>query len=348
MRTLSTVSQLLKKLKYGAVILFLGTLAASTAIAPKPLPLPGGEGGIGFDDMGFAPSLHLVMVPAGRSGNLDLIDPVSRKVTAIGGFSSSSSFGGGHGQGVTSADADQNRRLLFATDRDTKLLNVIDMKTRSVVATVPLASGPDYVRYVAATDEIWVTEPRAAKIEVFMIPATVVPPGHVDAISVPGGPESLVVDNKRARAYTNLWTDTTVAIDLKSRKIVERWKNGCKGSRGIAMDAARGLLFVGCDEGKLSVLDLKTGAQLGSASSGSGVDIIAYNPRLAHAYLPGEESSTMAIVGISAKGTATVLATVPTAEGAHCAVADDRNQVYVCDPAKGRILVLADSLPPGT
>ena len=290
-------------LKFGILALSIALVAAAETIATTPLPLPGGERGIGFDDMGFAPSIHKVLVPAGRSGNLDLIDPDTRQVTAIGGFSSRSSFGGGHGQGVTSAD--EGRGLLFATDRDARQLNVVDPKTQSIIGTTPLASGPDYVRYVGTTDEIWVTELRAEKIEVFMIPATVVPPAHVAAISVPGGPESLIVDNKRGRAYTNLWTDTTVAIDLKSRKIVERWKNGCKGSRGIAMDAARGLLFVGCDEGKLSVLDLKTGAQLGSASSGSGVDIIAYNPRLAHAYLPGEESGTMAIVGISAKGTAT-------------------------------------------
>ena len=108
------------------------------------------------------------------------------------------------------------------------------------------------------------------------------------------------------------------------------------------MDDVRGFLFVGCDEGKLNVLDLNTGAQLGSASSGSGVDIIAYNSHLAHAYLPGEESATMAIVGISGKGAATVLATVKTAEGAHCAGADDRDQVYVCDPAKGRVLIIKD------
>jgi hypothetical protein len=104
--------------------------------------------------------------------------------------------------------------------------------------------------------------------------------------------------------------------------------------------------FVGCDEGKLSVLDLKTGAQLGSASSGSGVDIIAYNPHLAHAYLPGEESGTMAILGISVKGTATVLATVKTAEGAHCVAADDRGNAYVCDPKGGRVLIVSDTLPP--
>jgi hypothetical protein len=51
----------------------------------------------------------------------------------------------------------------------------------------------------------------------------------------------------------------------------------------------------------------------------------------------------MAIVGISSKGVATVLATVKTAEGAHCAAADDRDQVYVCDPAKGRVLIIKDA-----
>ena len=36
-----------------------------------------------------------------------------------------------------------------------------------------------------------------------------------------------------------------VAIELKSHKELARWKNGCKGSRGIALDEKRGLLFVG-------------------------------------------------------------------------------------------------------
>jgi DNA-binding beta-propeller fold protein YncE len=329
-------------LRISIVALAITLVAAGEAIVLRPLPLPGGESGIGFDDMGFAPSIHKVLVPAGRSGNLDLIDPDTMQVTAIGGFSSRKSFGGGHGQGVTSAD--EGRGLLFATDRDAKQLIVVDPKTQSVIATAPLSSGPDYVRYISATNEVWVTEPSAARIEVFSLPESgASKPVHVDFIAISRGPESLIIDNKRGRAYTHLWTDTTLAIDLKTRKIAARWKNGCRGSRGIAMDDARGFLFVGCDEGKLNVLDLNTGAQLGSASSGSGVDIIAYNSHLAHAYLPGEESATMAIVGISGKGAATVLATVKTAEGAHCAAADDRDQVYVCDPAKGRVLIVKDA-----
>ena len=326
-------------------LLCIGMLAASGALTPTPLELPGGAGGIGFDDMGFAPSLRKVLVPAGRSGNLDLVDPDNKQVTAIGGFSSRKSFGGGHGQGVTSADG--GRGLLFATDRDAKRLDVIDSPTQSVIATASLASGPDYVRYVSTTGEVWVTEPGAERIEVFSLPRSGVPkPTHAEFISIPGGPESLIVDNKRGRAYTHLWTDTTVAIDLKSRGIAARWKNGCRGSRGVAIDDARGLLFVGCEEGKLSVLDLTTGAQLGSASSGSGVDIIAYNPHLGHAYLPGEESATMAIIGISATGSAKVLDTVKTVEGAYCVAADDRGNAYVCDPRGGRVLLIADTLSP--
>src|SRR5258707_6406134 len=215
------------------VVLVITLVAAGDATSPKPLPLPGGESGIGFDDMGFAPSIHKVLVPAGRSGNLDLIDPDTEQVTAIGGFSSRTSFGGGHGEGVTSAD--EGRGLLFATDRDARQLNVVDPKTQSVIATAPLASGPDYVRYVSTTGEVWVAEPGAARIEVVTLPQSGAPKAaHVDFISIPGGPESLIVDKTRGRAYTHLWTDTTLAIDLKSRKIAERWKNGCSGSRGIA------------------------------------------------------------------------------------------------------------------
>jgi hypothetical protein len=322
----------------------LTLVAATSAMMPTSLALPGGEGGVGFDDMGFARSLRRVLVPGGRSGNLDLIDPDTLEITLMGGFSRRSAFAGGHGHGVTSAD--EGRGLIFAIDRDARRLDVIDPKSPSIIVAAQLASGPDYVRFVSTTDEVWVTEPGAERIEIFSLPDEKVPkPVHAGFISVAGGPESLVIDDKRGRAYTNLWTDKTVVINLKTRKIDERWKNGCKESRGLAIDDARGFLFVGCEEGKLSVLNLATGARLGSASSGDGVDIIAYNSQLRHIYLPGARSGTMAIIGISSKGGARVLETVKTARGAHCAAADNRDNVYVCDPTAGRLLVFKDQLP---
>jgi hypothetical protein len=163
---------------------------------------------------------------------------------------------------------------------------------------------------------------------------------------VPGGPESLVVDPARGRAYTHLWKSTTLAIDLKTRAIAARWPNGCAGSRGIALDAEHGFLFVGCAEGKAVVLDLsKNGAVVDSLSAGAGVDIIAFNPALRHLYLPGGKSESMAILGVSKTGKLSLLSTVPTARGSHCVAADDHRQAWVCDPDHGRLLLVMDQHP---
>jgi hypothetical protein len=324
-----------------AVIAYAGDTLSTTALA-----IPGGSAGIGFDDLGFSPELHKVIVPAGRTGKLVLIDPVSKQMQEIGGFSSQADFGGGHGEGVTSADVGHG--AIFATDRDEKTLDLVDPGSKQIVAKTKLAAGPDYVRYVAATNEVWVTEPSSSQIEIFSLPEHGFPqPNHAATIKVANGPESLVIDNVHGRAYTNLWSRTTVAIDLHTRAFVRQWPNGCRGSRGIALDIARGFLFVGCDEGKLESFNFieRHGHRLGEASSGDGVDIIAYSPSLHHAYLPGGDSATMAVIGISPRGQATVLATVATAKGSHCVTTDDHDNVYICDPRKGQILVFHDSLP---
>jgi len=134
------------------------------------------------------------------------------------------------------------------------------------------------------------------------------------------------------------------ALSILPTDLMAHWPNGCEGSRGIALDEKRGFLFAACEEGRLSVLDSNTGKILGKACSGDGVDIniIAYNRKLGHAYLPGEESATMAIMEISSVGAATILSRVRTVKGAHCATGDDRNQVYVCDASGGRLLGFED------
>jgi DNA-binding beta-propeller fold protein YncE len=283
------------------------------------------------------------MVPGGSTGKLALIDPDSQKTEIIGGFSERTGYAGGHGEGITSSDA--GRGLMYVTDRSARLLDIVDPQAKKIVAIARLASGPDYVRFVPDTNEVWVTEPSAERIEIFSLPRQGTPlPTHNGFIAIPGGPESLLIT--RGQAFTHLWRGTTLAIDLKTRQIVGRWANGCKGSRGIAIDEKRGFLFAGCDEGKVSVLDLKSGRLLGKASSDAGVDVIAYDQKLAHVYLPSADSGTIAIVGISSSGSAAVLKTAKTVEGAHCVTVDDRDQVYVCDPAHGKILVFKD-LPSG-
>jgi hypothetical protein len=318
--------------------------SSANAGAPSVIELPDGAPGIGFDDLRFAPALGQLLVPAGRSGKIDLLDPATRALTPIAGFSVEPTFAGGHDTGVTSADL--AGKWLFATDRSSRKLALVDLARGAIVASAPLAAGPDYVRFVAPTGEAWVTEPDADQIEIFSVPVSASAPVHVAVIATRGGPESLVIDATRGRAYAHLWKGATIAIDLRARAIVETWPNGCEGSRGIALDEARGFLFAGCAEGKLVVLDVAHGGkQLSSLRSGNGVDIIDFSPSLSHAYLPGAKSATMALIGVSASGQLSLLDTVSTAQGAHCVAADAAGNAYVCDPAHGRLLAFHDGHP---
>lgn len=326
-----------------SLILLASTATAAPEIAkPASLVLPGGDAGIGFDDLQFSSELHRVLAPAGRTGKLDLIDPKTQAITSIAGFSSNAKFGGGHGQGTTSVDG--GAKLLFAVDRGRTTVSVIDPKTNRITSSTRLAGGPDYVRWVEAKQEVWVTEPGKKQIEFFALKSSKLV--RTGALTVAGGPESLVIDTTRGRAYTHTWDDATVVLDLDKHSEIARWKNGCTDSRGIALDEARALLFIGCEEGKARVLDVAhDGKQVGSADTGKGVDIIAYAPALAHLYVPGGDSATLTILGVAASGALTVLGSVAVAKDAHCVTVDDANHAYVCDPAHGSLLVVTDPFP---
>lgn len=330
----------------GMLLLLLATgtaLAGPTIARPEKLELPGGAKGIGFDDLQWSPTLHRVIAPAGRTGKLDLIDPDTRAITSVPGFSADADqFGGGHGEGTTSADVGGG--YLFASDRSRREVVIVDTKANKIVAREKLAGGPDYVRWVAPLSEVWVTEPGKQQIERFAFARDAL--RHVGAIAIPGGPESLVIDAPRGRAYTHTWAGKTVAIDLAKHAVVARWRNGCRGSRGIALDEARALLFVGCDEGKATALDLAhNGKLVGEVQTGKGVDIIAYAPALGHLYVPGGDSETLTIVGVHAGGSLEVLGTAPAAADSHCATVDDARHAYVCDPGDGALLVVTDPFP---
>ncbi len=304
--------------------------------AAAAIQLPGGERGIGLDDLRYAPVAHRLLAPAGRTGKLDLVDPRTSEIVSIGGFSESAP-GKGHGAGTTSAD-EGPEGVVFASDRDARKVVAVDLSRRAIVASAGLSAGPDYVRFVKAIAEVWVTEPRAKKIERFAwAQGRLTRAGEVN---VPDGPESLESDD--TRAFTHSWKGESYAIDLKSGEVVARFPNGCGSARGIAIDRGNGLLFAGCAEGKVTSISLATLRPVGSAPAGAGIDIIAFAPRLGHLYAPGGEAGTLTVVAVSAAGALRVLRTEPAVADAHCVATDGEGTVWVCDPGHGRLLVFHD------
>src|SRR5256885_5693367 len=102
----------------GLALIALLLSACSVTLNPNSLPttiisLPGSTGAIGFDDMSYDAALGKVIVPAGDTGNLDLIDPDTMAIKAIPGFSTASpDVATGHSVGTTSAIS--HKGILFA------------------------------------------------------------------------------------------------------------------------------------------------------------------------------------------------------------------------------------------
>jgi hypothetical protein len=323
-----------------AAVLGLGGCGSTDATA---VPIAGGGTGIGFDDLRYSSSLGAVLVPAGRAGVLALVAPDSLQVDTISGFSASDSFDGSHDFGATSVD--EGHGLLFVTDRTSQNLHVVDPVARAIVASVGLAAGPDYVRYVSSTDEVWVTEPGASQIEVFSV-AQMTPVAST-RIPITNGPESLVIEQGAGRAYTHRWQSSTVVIDVRTHAAVAEWPNGCAASRGLAIDESRGLFFASCWEGTTSVLDVSRGGRLvGTMARGAGYDVIGYSPSLGHLYLAGTACRCLAVEGVSGAGELSFLGRFDAPGGSHCAVADDRGNAWVCDPAGGQLWRVHDPYPP--
>ncbi len=287
---------------------------------------------IGFDDLVFSPEIHKVLVPAGKTGKIYLIDPVSSEISSLGKLGEVSS-------------ADEGYGYLFAVDHSTQELKVLDVNTGLVVAGAKLSADADFVRYVGFSREVWVTEPHKNQLEIFKLEflADLPPLLHlIKLIQVNHGPESLVIDHRRGNAYSNLG-EVTAGIDLVSHHIVDKWVNGCEKPRGNALDDQRGLLFVSCAEGKVMVFDLnEQHKKIGSLTVDPGVDVIGYNPRLSHLYVTSSKNATLSVLEVSVQGDLSLLSVSLAVERGHCVVGDDQGNIWVCDPQHVQLLRYKD------
>jgi DNA-binding beta-propeller fold protein YncE len=223
----------------------------------------------------------------------------------------------------------------------------IDLSTNNVVGSIPLKTAADYIRYVSATGELWVTEKNLNQIEIFSVsednPPSVQSTGN---ISVPNGPEGLVIDDARGLAFTNRPNQSlTDVIQVMTHTVIGQWGNGCTSAKGMAVDENEGYLFVACNEGKLVAMDISNGGyQITSQNYGGDLDFVAYNPKLHHVYLPSSASGIVAIFQFN-KSSLLLLGTADTAIKSKCVTADDFNNIWVCDPNNGQVFFIHDTFP---
>lgn len=307
------------------------------------IALPGGGGlaGVAMDYIVSNPRTNTVWVPAGNTGSVDVIATATGAVSRIAGFPTKDFNFSGHKRtvGPRAASLGAPGTVYIGNRGDFTVCAVDEIKLVRGTCT-KLDSMPDGVAYVAPTNEVWVTTPQDRSIRI-LDAATLKQKAR---LPFDGQPEGYAPDATRGRFYTNLEDkDMTIAIDLATHVTVAAWKTGCgdDGGHGIVLAERDGFLIVGCTA-RVVVLDVgHDGASVGSLDTGDGVDNVDYAPATRTVYAAAASAASLTVANLDAKGALTLLARVPTAEGARNGVVTPSGAVYITHSRDSQILVVA-------
>src|SRR6184192_1445725 len=329
--------------------------AADTNYELKPISLPGATGTVALDYFAYDRATGKLWVPASNTGSVDVIDEATDVVSQVTGFKTGEVELRGRKVTLGPTAVSIGDGVVYIGNRGDSTLCIIDahsLERGGCLQVAPPSAGPaaapDGVVYVAATRELWITtgtpplgiSSADKSIQVF----DASDPRHLKLktkIPLDGSAEGYAVDNKRGLFYTNIEENgTTVPIDVRAHKVVANWNPGSKELQGLALDGARGLLFVACGDHVVS-LDLShNGTITDSIQTGPGLDNIDYSPDRKVLYAAASLAATLTIADVDDHGKFHLKATVPTVKGARGVVAAKGQTAYLIDPAEGRILKL--------
>src|SRR5881227_481580 len=313
-----SLSWRLKPVKVGAVASLPFFLAAMQLNGHKvtsdyeltPISLPGASGVVALDYFAYDRSTDRVWVPASNTGNVDVIDESSDAVSQVTGFKTGEVELRGRKITLGPTAVSVGDGVVYIGNRGDSSLCVIDaltLKREECLQVAPPSAGPgaapDAVVYVAATKELWITTgappigvPSADKaIQVFDVSE----PRHLKLklkIPLDGSAEGYAVDNQRGLFYTNIEeAGKTVAIDVRSHKVVAEWKVH-DDLQGLTLDSARGFLFVACGDHVVSLDVAHDGRLIDSLVTGPGLDNIDFSSDQKLLYVAASVTATLSII----------------------------------------------------
>ena len=213
--------------------------------------------------------------------------------------------------GAVDTAVDQDSKFYYVSVQEAKRVAVVDAETLTEVKSIK-TSGPtdaiifepkNHMVYVTHDEgaDVWVIDPAGAKV--------------VATITIPGVPEFMVYDDQADRIYLNIKSKNVVAvIDPSSNKVVAQWPTApARQPHGLAVDSKSHRVFAAGDNGKLVVIDTKSGAASGSVDIAPRVDQIAFDDAGGLLYCAGVDK--MSVVSTAGGKVASLgeLATAPTA-----------------------------------
>jgi DNA-binding beta-propeller fold protein YncE len=264
----------------------------------------GGDGG--WDYAVVDPATHYFYTT--RGGHTQVID------TAAGTLVADLPKCGAHGIALI---PDLNKG--FTSDGKANTATAFDMKTNTVLYTVPTGKNPDAIIYDPASKRVFAMDGGSSDITLIdpAAPQGTAITGH---IPLDGKPEFAQADGT-GHVFVNIEDKNEIVdIDSKSMTIAHTWKIDGESPSGLAIDVAGHHLFAGCDS-KMVVVDYTTGKTIATPAIGDGVDACGFDPDLGLAFASCGDG-TLSVIKETSPGKFETVQTVQTKKGARTMALD--------------------------
>ncbi|MBV9961565.1 MAG: YncE family protein [Parafilimonas sp.] len=195
---------------------------------------------------------------------------------------------------------------------------VFDLNTLHVTDSIATGKNPDAIFYDEYSKKIITCNGGSKDISVIDPSTNKV----VATIDVKGKPETAVSDNAGNIYINNEDKSEIEVIDINSMKLIHTWSVAPGESpSGLSIDKKNKLLFAGCDNKLLIVIDATNGKLITKLPIGDGCDGTAFDPSLNTIYSSNGEG-TLTIIKEESKNKFTVINNLATKRGARTLTVD--------------------------
>jgi DNA-binding beta-propeller fold protein YncE len=223
----------------------------------------------------------------------------------------------------------------FTTNSGDQTVTMFDLKTLAVIKQIKVGPGLDGIMYDEPDDKVILTN-HSRPIGTL----TAIDPHTGEIVATveleDTAPEGAAADGKGHIFVNNEGKSTIQVIDVKTWKATASWPLApCEGPTGIAYDRASNRLFSGCSRTSV-VLDADTGKVVASIENGTRVDALGWDASKKLIYIPNGGEGNVTVVHQDSPDTYTVIATVPTFQGAKTITVDPvTHNAYLFQPERG-------------
>ncbi len=217
----------------------------------------------------------------------------------------------------------------FISDGGANQVTIFNLKTLKVTATVKTTGeGPDCIVYDPVTERVFTFNGRSDNSTAIDAATGKV----VGTIALGGRPEYAAADGE-GHIYNNLEsTSEELEIDARTLAILHRWPLAPgEHPSGLSMDQKHRVLFSGCHNQKLVIMNANNGHVITTEPIGPGVDATRFDPEAELAFSSNGGSGTLTIVKEDSPTKFHVVEQLPTELGA---------RTMALDPATHRVYLV--------